>query len=161
MHRRVEAIRGQTGNSFLNTIKWSIKPEKPLNHYSLNQYSPHHKFPSKMHKCMHSTAHDTRHTTHYTLCVVYYFSLMLFPHVSATVCYIKVRCSKCDVVVVHTEMVWCWNCSNMSLLVYMLVWCTFKMKCFAQDSLIHLGDTCCSQWFREVVICNKPKTGDQ
>ena len=72
------------------------------------------------------------------------------------------QCSKCDVAVVQTEMVWCWwNCSNMALLVYMLVWCAFTMKYFAQDNLIHLGDTRCSQWFRKVGICNKPRTGGQ
>ena len=66
----------------------------------------------------------------------------------------KKQCSKCDVAVVQTEMVWCWNCLNMALLVYMLAWCAFKMKYFAQDDLIHLGDTRCSQWFRKVGICN-------
>ena len=45
--------------------------------------------------------------------------------------------------------------------VYMLVWCAFTMKYFAQDNLIHLGDTRCSQWFRKVGICNKPRTGGQ
>ena len=73
----------------------------------------------------------------------------------------KKRCSKCDVAVVQTEMVWCWNCLNMALLVYMLVWWVFTMKYFAQDNLIYLGDTRCSQWFRKVGICNKPRTGGQ
>ena len=47
------------------------------------------------------------------------------------------------------------------LLVYMLVWCACTMKYYAQDSLIHLGDTRCSQWFRKVGICNRLRTGDQ
>ena len=53
---------------------------------------------------------------------------------------------------------------NMALLVYMFVGILLGVHLqwnYGQNSLIYFGDTRCSQWFRNVVICNKPKTGDR
>ena len=92
--------------------------------------------------------------------------LVLVPHHSWVLSHFpwqrcKRQCWKCDGAVVQTEVVWCCHSENMAFLAYTLVWCAFTMKNYAQDSLIHLGDTRCSQWFRKVWICNKPKTGDR
>ena len=64
----------------------------------------------------------------------------------------KMQCSKCDVVVVQTEMVWCWNCLNMALLVYMYVWCACTMKYYAQDSF--------DSFWRHTLFTMVPKSGD-
>ena len=53
---------------------------------------------------------------------------------------------------------------NMALLVYMFVGILLGVHLqwnYGQHSLIYFGDTRCSQWFRNVGICNKPKTGDR
>ena len=42
-----------------------------------------------------------------------------------------------------------------------IIWRALKTVFYAQETLIHFGDTRCSRWFRRLRICNKLKFGDQ